>query len=58
MKFGPELANSWVCCRYDPDNCATDLYLLLCHYSEINGRPLKVLVGSLSSHLKLVPWLG
>lgn len=58
MKFGPELVNSWVCCRYDADNCATDLYLLLCHYSEINGRPLKLSVGSLSSHPKPAPWRG
>lgn len=57
-KFSPELVNSWVCCRYDPDDCATALHLLLCCYSAINGRPLKLSVGRLSSHPQAVPWWG
>lgn len=37
------LVNYWICCHYNPDNCTTDLYLLLYCYLEINCLSLNLL---------------
>lgn len=44
VEFSPVLVTYWVCCGSDLDNCATDPYLLLCCYLEINYWSLKLSV--------------
>lgn len=37
INFSPILVNYWICYHNDPDNCITDLYLLLYWYLDWSG---------------------
>lgn len=58
INFSPILGNYWICYDNNPDNCTTDLYLLLYCYLEINCLSLKLLWFLLQYPRLIKTWQG